>query len=97
MEEAKEALLYKTRELLSNPECEKNFTPELEQIIKYYNNTKCIDDDDSDDEWIGMTVPPTGAKRRGGGNKSRCKKLKRRSNKTKKIKGKRFHSRRNKK
>lgn len=32
-----------------------------------------------------------------GGNKSRCKKLKRRSNKTKKIKGKRFHSRRNKK
>jgi hypothetical protein len=33
----------------------------------------------------------------GGGNKSRCKKLKRRSNKTKKIKGKRFHSRRNKK
>ena len=30
-----------------------------------------------------------------GGNKSRCKKLKRRSNKTKKIKGKRFRSRRN--
>ena len=32
-----------------------------------------------------------------GGNKSRYKKLKRRSNKTKKIKGKRFRSQRNKK
>lgn len=92
----KKTLLIRTRNLLSNSECDKNFMKELAQKLEHYERTKCIDDEDSDDGWLGMTVPPTGATRRGGANKSRYKKLKRRSNKTKKIKGKRFRSRRNK-
>ena len=85
--------------LLKIPGCQENFIPELEQKLEYYERNQCFEEpEDSDDEankeYIGRTVVPTGAKRRGGANKSVHKKLKRKSKKTKKVK--RFRSRRNK-
>lgn len=96
-------LLRRIDTLLKIPGCQENFIPELEQLLDYYKRTQCFEEpEDSDDEdekankeYIGRTVVPTGATRRGGANKSVYKKLKRKSKKTKKVK--RFRSRRNKK
>lgn len=97
MEELRKSLLKRVTRLLEIPGCQENFIPELEQKLDYYERTQCNEEpEDSDDEdnkeYIGRTVVPTGARRRGGANKSVHKKLKRKSKKTKKVK--RFHSRR---
>ena len=93
-------LLRRIDTLLKIPGCQENFIPELEQKLEYYERTQCFEEpEDSDDEankeYISRTVVPTGARKRGGANKSLHKKLKRKSKKTKKVK--RFRSRRNKK
>ena len=98
-EEPRILLLRRVNTLLKIPGCQENFIPELEKKLEYYERNQCFEEpEDSDDEankeYIGRTVVPTGAKRRGGDNKSVHKKLKRKSKKTKKVK--RFRSRRNK-
>jgi hypothetical protein len=100
MEKLRKSLLERVTRLLEIPECKENFIPELQQKLDYYERTQCNEEsEDSDDEankeYISRTVPPTGAIRRGGANKSVHKKLKRKSKKTRKVK--RFPSRRNKK
>ena len=71
----------------SNSACKEEFRGDLTLIKNKYNDDK-ISTKEKERERPAYFL---------GGNKSRYKKLKRRSNKTKKIKGKRFHSRRNKK
>ena len=96
-------LLRRIDTLLKIPGCQEKFIPELERKLDNYERTQCNEepeDSDSEDEkankeYIGRTVVPTGATRRGGANKSVYKKLKIKSKKTKKVK--RFRSRRNKK
>lgn len=66
----------------SNSACKEEFRDDLTLIKNKYNDDK-----------ISTQERPADSL---GGNKSRCKNLKRRSNKTKNIKGKRFRSRRNK-
>ena len=98
-EKSRKLLLKRVTRLLEIPGCQENFIPELEQKLDNYERTQCNEEpEDSDDEdnkeYIGRTVVPTGATRRGGANKSVYKKIKRKSKKTKKVK--RFRSRRNK-
>jgi hypothetical protein len=70
----------------SNSACKEEFRDDLTLIKNKYNDDK-ISTQEKERERPADFL---------GGNKSRCKNLKRRSNKTKNIKGKRFRSRRNK-
>jgi hypothetical protein len=78
-----EDLITEIKELKRKPECKETFFKDLAKLIKFYKENNCTGD-------FVMGVVATD-----GGNKSRCKKLKRIYKKTKKVK--RFNSRRNKK
>jgi hypothetical protein len=76
-----EDLIIEIRSLKRISHCKETFFKDLTKMIKFYKDNNCTGD------FVAGVVATD------GGNKSRCKKLKRIYKKTKKVK--RFNSRRN--
>lgn len=79
-----EDLIIEIRSLKRISYCKETFFKDLAKMIKFYKDNNCTGD---------FVAGVAGVVATDGGNKSRCKKLKRIYKKTKKVK--RFNSRRN--